>query len=381
MKRLKGLIYDGIGWLARMGRRNTGGGKPLLLVVRVDEIGDFILWHKFLPELLQAFPGHDYHFCGNQSWRSLFETFHANEVIHSLWLDKMRFKKDMGYRYRFLRDVRKAGYTVVVNPTFSRDKRYDDSIVQAAKAKQTVGMVANREAIQPYEAGYDRGTYTRLFDHPEHPLFEFYRNRLFTEFVIKKKSVIADTKLDSSLLPVFPVPSAEKYFVVFPGSRNAKRIWPTENFIRVANHLAEHFGWTAVVCGTTTDQAYTDAFCVQYGYPLINLTGQTNLPQMLAVFSGASCLLSVDTGSVHLALAMNCPVFGVFNGSQYKRFAPYPAGLHAPLYAAYPDEIEKDLQDDSIVRARYEFVVDIPYSLIKPEKVILAVHAHFAGNR
>ncbi|MBV9988530.1 MAG: glycosyltransferase family 9 protein [Chitinophagaceae bacterium] len=379
MKRLKGIIYDGIGWLAAMGFRN-GNRKPRLLVLRVDEIGDFMLWHKFLPELLQAFPGHEHHFCGNQSWRTLFETFHGGEIAHSFWLDKIRFKKDMRYRYRFLRQVHKAGYTTVINPAFSRDKRYDDSIVNAAKAKETWGMVANQESVQVYERGYDKGLYIRLFDYPERPMFEFFRNRLFTEFVTGKKSGVTDTRLGTIALPAIAVPLPRDFFVVFPGSRSSKRIWPSENFAQVAHYLHENYGWTAVVCGTNSDKPYTDAFTQHYRYPVIDLTGQTSLPQMLPVFAKARCLLSVDTGSVHLAAAMNCPVFGVFNGSQYKRFAPYPASLHAHVHAIYPDEIEKDLQDEKTVQERYEFVVDIPYSMVRPEKMILAIHEHFSDN-
>jgi ADP-heptose:LPS heptosyltransferase len=200
MKRMKGLVYDAICWLAAIGPRSSTG-KPRLLVVRVDEIGDFMLWHKFLPELLQAFPGYEYHFCGNQSWRSLFDAFHSNEITSCFWLNKTLFKKDMKYRYRFLRQVYKNGYAAVINPTFSRDKRYDDSIVRAAKATENRGMAANAEAIQSYETGYDKGLYSHLFTHPERPLFEFYRNRLFTEFVTGKQSAITDTKLKVSLLP------------------------------------------------------------------------------------------------------------------------------------------------------------------------------------
>ncbi|MFX5734413.1 glycosyltransferase family 9 protein, partial [Acinetobacter baumannii] len=85
--------------------------------------------------------------------------------------------------------------------------------------------------------------------------------------------------------------------------------------------------YTAVVCGAANDEPYTTAFCDQYCHPFINLSGKTSLPQLLSVLRGARCLLSVDTGSVHLAAAVGCTVFGIFNGSQYKRFAPYPPAV------------------------------------------------------
>jgi ADP-heptose:LPS heptosyltransferase len=378
MNRLKGIIYAIIGWLAALGPRKSGLGKKLL-VIRVDEIGDFMLWHSFLKEIAtsETYKGYEFHFCGNQSWKTLFNQFDAEWVSKSFWIDKIRFKKEPGYRFGFLKQVYQERYDVVINPTFSRDKRYDDSIVKAAKAKERIGMAANLESIQPYEIGYDRHLYTQLFDHPEKPVFEFYRNRLFTEFIKQGKSAITHTKIDQHRLPVFAIQVPEKYFVVFPGSRSKARIWPTEHFIQVSNYLFENYGWTAVVCGTKGDTAYTDAFIKQYKKPVLDLTGKTSLIEMLTVFTQAECLLSVDTGSVHLAAAVGCTVFGIFNGSQYKRFAPYPKEMAANFYAVYPDDVEEELKDESLVKQKYEFVVRVPYASVKAEKVILEVHRHF----
>lgn len=378
MNRLKGIIYDWILRLAVAGPRKTYSQKKLL-VVRVDEIGDFMLWHKFLQDIISSeqYKGYTFHFCGNRSWKSLFTHFDAALVTHSFWLDKIRFKKEMSYRYQFLKNIYREGYAVVINPTFSRDKRYDDSIVRAAKAPQRIGMVANLESIRSYETGYDLTLYTRLFNHAEKPIFEFYRNKYFTEFVINSHSAVTDTKLSKDLLPVFQMALPEKYFVVFPGSRSKSRIWPTENFVLVSKYLFDQYGWTALVCGTNSDSEYTQAFCNQYPNPALNLTGKTSLLDMLTLFTKAQCLLSVDTGSVHLAAAMGCSVFGIFNGSQYKRFAPYPAALSSNFHAVYPDETEEELKNESLVKKKYEFVVDVPYSLVKAEKLIHAVYGQY----
>jgi ADP-heptose:LPS heptosyltransferase len=375
MNRLKDLIYDGVLWLSTRGLRRKPAQKKLLLV-RVDEIGDYMLWRPFIREISAAFPDHRLDFFGNESWRSIFETFDADVFEQTYWMQKTRFKKDMRYRLQLLRLVWKQGYTTVINPAFSRDIRYDDAIVKAAGAPDSRGMVGNKETVRHYEKGNDR-LYTALFDHPERPLFEFYRNKLFAGFLKKTESTVKDTSLDTSKLPALSFNLPDKYFVVFPGSRSAARIWPTENFIRTAGFIYEQYGMTAVVCGTNADAAYTEAFCKDYPYPFQDLTGKTSLINMLSVFKNATCLLSVDTGSVHMATAVHCPVFGIFNGSQYKRFAPYPKELAASFYAIYPDEIEAELQNDALVKQKYEFVVKVPYAWVKPEKLMLAIYDHF----
>jgi ADP-heptose:LPS heptosyltransferase len=378
MNRIKGIIYDLIGWLAGIGYRKRSAVKKLL-IVRVDEIGDFMLWHSFLEDIAKAerFNGYKIYFCGNQSTQSLFNTFDRQWIEDAYWIDKTRFKKQISYRYRFLKNIYRRHFDVVINPTFSRDKRYDDSIVKAAKAPETLGMRANLESIKPYEEGYDQHLYTSLFDYPEQPVFEFYRNKLFTEFVTKTISPRKNTGVDIKFLPPLQIALPEKYFVVFPGSRSKKRIWPTTSFVRVSDYLFDTTGATAVVCGTKNDAEYIDAFCGQYKHPCLNLMGQTSLTGMLTVFAGAECLLSVDTGSVHLAAAVNCTVFGIFNGSQYKRFAPYPKELSANFHAVYPDDVEAELNDPLLVKEKYEFVVDVPYAAVSPEKVIHAIYKHY----
>jgi ADP-heptose:LPS heptosyltransferase len=377
LNRLKGFLYTCTGLLARLQIRKKTSQK--LLIVRVDEIGDYMLWRPFFHELVNAdmFKDHEIHFCGNSSWKALFDSFDKGIVHQSTWLQKQRFKKELLYRLRFLRNIYKEHYSVVINPTYSRDKRNDDSIVAAASAGQRIGMVANQESVRSYETGYDKNLYTKLFDCTEKPVFEFYRNRLFTEFVTGHTSSVQNTWIDTTNLPLLPSVLPEKYFVVFPGSRSSARIWPAENFVRVSNYIFETYGWTAIVCGTKNDAVYIEAFCKQYKYPVINLTGKTSLTEMLSLLKNAQCLLSVDTGSVHLAVAVRCTVFGIFNGSQYKRFAPYPSDIASNFHAVYPDDVEKELQDAELVKQKYEFVIRVPYASVKPEKLIHAIYNHY----
>src|SRR6478752_5318519 len=107
LNRLKGFLYDCTGLLARLSTRK----KPIrkLLIVRVDEIGDYMLWRPFFRELLSAdlFKDHEIHFCGNSSWKALFDSFDKEIVHQSVWLQKQRFKKELLYRFKFLRDIYK----------------------------------------------------------------------------------------------------------------------------------------------------------------------------------------------------------------------------------------------------------------------------------
>jgi ADP-heptose:LPS heptosyltransferase len=125
-----------------------------------------------------------------------------------------------------------------------------------------------------------------------------------------------------------------------------------------------------VLCGGAGDIGYANAFKELFPGNVTDLTGATGLPQLLTILRGAQWLVTVDTGSVHLAAAVGCTVTAIFNGSQYGRFAPYPRELTQSIHAIYPKEIALDLQNPTIIRDQYTFTVDVPYDLVQPAQII-----------
>jgi len=378
LNRFKGILYDITLFFAASGIRKHRTAKAL--IVRVDEIGDFMLWQNFIPEIVQSerLKGYKLHFCGNRSWKSIFDLEYPHLFQQTIWLDKISFKKKLFYRFQFLRIIYKERYDIIINPTYSRAKRIDDAIVRAAKAKRRVGMNRNQENYAWYEMNFDQHLYTDLFIHKEKPVFEFYRNRLFTEYLTGKKSPVQNITFNSeNIAAAIDQKLPEKFFVVFPGSRSKSRIWPASHFIEVSNYLFQQFGWTAVICGAHNDAVYAKNFIEQYQHPMMNIVGNTSLPEMLLVLKKANCLLSVDTGSVHLASAVGCTVFGIYNGSQYGRFAPYPKELKNNFFAIYPDEVERDIKENKI--SKYELISSIPYLDISPAKVLRKINLHYSS--
>lgn len=361
-------IYDLVTWLVTLYSRPKRNTKNLL-IIRVDEIGDYMLWRNFLREIVEAkrFENYKIHLCGNSNWKSIFEAFDYNSVSYSHWMNKEKFRNNLLYRFSFLKEIYNQNYDLVINTTFSRDRINDETVVKASCAKINIGMFGN--VIKDKE-DYKIGHYTHFFTPTKKIMFEFDRNKEFTAFLIgdKPKSVNINVPFDK--LPILPQELSSNYFVVFPGTRNPERIWATQNFIEVSDFLYEKTGYTAVVCGTKNDNLYTTAFCLEYKYPFIDLTSKTSLVDMLSILKEAKCLLSADTGAVHLAAAVSCPVFGVFNGSYYGRFAPYPREIASNFFAIYPDEIDADYFELEIVMNKYKFKSDLPYSSITANKMI-----------
>ena len=373
---LKGVVYEITGFIASFGRNSTNLKKKALFL-RVDEIGDYILWRKCIDPLLKAdkLKNFEVHLVGNQSWKSLFDLEFKETFQKITWLDKTKFKKSMIYRFTFLRNIAKENYSIVINPTYSRAKRVDDSIVKAANAMANYGFVRNNENYLPYEQNFDKQLYHQLYEVKNKSRFEFNKNKAFAEWFCENTISLSDIKFDAAVLPSSETKDLpNNYFVVFPGSRSSARIWNTENFIELSNFLYEKYQLTALVCGGNGDIVYANNFIINYKNPCIDITGKTSLPDLLSIINNAACLISVDTGSIHLAASVGCLTLGVFNGSQYGRFSPYPKEISSSIISFYPKEVLEDINKNEL--SKYELISPISYNDVSANEVIDYLRSH-----
>jgi ADP-heptose:LPS heptosyltransferase len=349
-----------------------------LLLIKPDEIGDYMLIRNLLPLFKQAGPYKDHHITlvGNAPCRQLFEHYDHTAADEVIWLDKKRFKKDLLYRLKFLLRIRRAGASDAISLIYSRSYRLDDMMMAVSGAVNRVGMACIDQLVSGYERWLTpRHLYTRLIgDTGERTLFDASRNTRFVEQLLGLQAVPVSTAIEApgEELP-FSLPAG--YVVIFPGAGNPDKRWSSTSFSTVAKHMVDRYGLLPVVCGSPTDAADTRGFIEVYGGPVVDLTGKTTLIQMLTVLKQAACLISVDTGAVHLAAAVQCPVFALYSGLHYGRFGPYPPSLAPRFHAVYPDEIDEQLAkggpppDDTIPMDGMK--------KITPEKMIAAIDAHF----
>ncbi len=368
MQRLKNAIYHLIARSARLGKTTTSTGT--LLIIRTDEIGDYVLWRNVLPCIRNSarFGKMKITLAGNLAWKDLAIRFDAEHIDEFIWLDKRRFKSEMGYRFRFLRDIKNRGFEYVLNPIFSRSPRVDDAIVAVCTHSRKIGMLRNEHNVASFEKAYDRDLYQEIHLVPGTGVFEFERNKAFAA---KATGEPCHPRFgfDITKISAYPV-GDQKYAVIFPGSGNPARRWKTENFARVASWLHDQKNLEVVLCGGPADKAACAELASLLAFPVNDLSGQTSLPEFVSVLHRAELLVSVDTGSVHLAAAAGCRVVGIFDGSQYGRFAPYPRELAPHFNPAYPRQVEELLAQGENVFENYEYLSPFEFKEVTAEEVI-----------
>src|SRR5579883_1914431 len=86
------------------------------LLVRLDDIGDYLLFRNQLPYYHAAAQRRGEHLTllGNRAWRPLFEALDATSVDAVLWLEKDRFLQSAAYRQEQCSALRERGVDTVI---------------------------------------------------------------------------------------------------------------------------------------------------------------------------------------------------------------------------------------------------------------------------
>lgn len=118
--------------------------------------------------------------------------------------------------------------------------------------------------------------------------------------------------------------------VISACSSHALRNWRPERYAAVARHAIERHGMRVILAGGPGPQERAMAEAIQRhsGVPLVDQVGKDTLPQMLALLSRASVLLSPDSGPVHMATLVGLPVIGLYAATNPARSGPYLSHAH-----------------------------------------------------
>jgi ADP-heptose:LPS heptosyltransferase len=307
-------------------------GKKKLLIVRLDAIGDFILFMDTFKEYRKLYPAANWEITllGNIIWESLACNLpYADQFI---FLDRKSFMRNPFYRHGILKSIRREGFDAVIQPTFSREYFYGDAVVRASKARERIGSSGDTNNITTKQKTTSNLWYTRLIAASDKPLLELDRNSEFLRglgldnFQASVPSYPVETLAsDASFQNYFTSDNDEApYFIIFPGGSWTRKQWPAKYFAAVAKSIHKETGWTPLLCaGPGEETLALEVISNAPELPWTNLAGITTLPQLLRRLEGAMLLIGNDTSAVHMASGMGCPVVCVIGGGHFGRFFPY----------------------------------------------------------
>lgn len=113
---------------------------------------------------------------------------------------------------------------------------------------------------------------------------------------------------------------------VNPMARWVTKLWETEKFSALADRIIEAFPCEIVFTGSSQDRPTIDRIIGSMTQRAFNLAGRTSLKGLAYLFAKCRTLITTDTGPMHIAAAMNCPVVALFGPTAPERTGPYGNG-------------------------------------------------------
>lgn len=131
---------------------------------------------------------------------------------------------------------------------------------------------------------------------------------------------------------------AGRYVVCFQlGASEENKRWSVEGFATLARTLVEKEDARILLLGVEAEQALGDRFEAFLPDVALHLFGKTSIPQVAAILTRANMLVTNDTGTMHIAASVNCPITLVSVGNvHYRETGPYGAG-HCAIEARRAD--------------------------------------------
>ena len=109
-----------------------------------------------------------------------------------------------------------------------------------------------------------------------------------------------------------------------PGSRGEGKRWDPKGFAAVIKKLTAHH--PAVLCGSPDEQSLCQQIVENSGttgHPRINLAGRTSIAEMTAALARCRRVIGNDTGPLHVAVALNKPILGLYGKTDPRSVGPY----------------------------------------------------------
>jgi ADP-heptose:LPS heptosyltransferase len=111
-------------------------------------------------------------------------------------------------------------------------------------------------------------------------------------------------------------------------------VWPANRFAAVAGYLQQHYPeFRIVLTGASGEELYAQALLHEMTdhTGVEDLTGRLSLLQLISLLSKATLLIANETGTVHLAAAVNTPTIVISQGKSLVRWHPYPADVSSVI--------------------------------------------------
>lgn len=215
---------------------------------------------------------------------------------------------------------------------------------------------------------------------PDKEPYAFIRHqvRRDLELVASVGAVTANEKIVLKLPPVtWPalktilkqagVDPDKPWLILHAGVSEKKREYPVEDWIITGKKIVKDLGYQVLLTGTTSEKIITDMLKEQIGHGAFSLGGAFTLEEFIVLIHHASLVISVNTGTIHIAAAVSTSVIVLYVLTNPQHL-PWKVCGRA-LFFNVPQNMQSK---NEVIRYVNEYLIEAPLHMASPEDIVSA---------
>ena len=281
------------------------------LIVKCDDIGDFILWQHTIEHFKEK-ASRPFYFVGNKVLQEYYETAFpfADKAI---WIDKSKWK-EADYRQSMYNEVASFNAEIAITTCFTRNLFLDDMLILSSQASQKIAWSMKHHIY--YQTWLQQDNFlTQVIESENIHLLEYFRN---IEFVEKVYNCSIPKEITTIKNPV-----KKNQLIIVPLASVPSKSWGVENIIATIQQIDLHFEKIILVGGPDAVAACTEIEQSIQNNKIINLANKTSLSELFDLIAQSKLVISPDTAAMHMAILSKTPLIAIANGTMWQRFTNY----------------------------------------------------------
>lgn len=321
--------------LAFVGRLRLPIHSNRLLIVRLDAIGDYILFRNHLRALLEDDRWKKYKvtLVGNIVFQDIAESFDSDVISEFKWIYPAALV-DHRNLLSLILHLKKRRFDFAINPVHSRSF-LQDQLMHYSGSKFLIGSSGD-STVYNSDDEKKRGDaiYDQLVPVPSYSVFEYFRNQgLVAALSSKPREPMLSMPSKKS-----PHVDNDRINVVLVGGAGAPfRRWPATSFSELVTAIySANPTVQFMLAGSPTEADISNEIKSMAGVSIKDLTGKTSLVELVDLIASSDLLISNETSAVHIAASVGTNAICISNGNHFGRFNPYPQSLSTKVITIYP---------------------------------------------
>ncbi len=380
--------------------------KKTLCFIRLDIIGDYMLYRNFLPFFKKYFEDYEITFIGNTAIKDIVKHCDSEYIDKLIFLDNtywekylqigtnrlplLRLKellfflpKFMRKRYEDVSILRKESYEICINSSMFYFSTKEDAIIKHLIAGNKVGVFCTHPVESHHRISLRKTTeirksfYTHLFYPKEVPQFIYDSNRDFFQSFFKhfKGVDIGFVKLELKL-PV--APEYEKFQNILKPPYGVLNLGASDD-LKVYKRFDEMIAFLnpthqLILCGNSKKDERLAHSILKRHKNAISLINQTNLIEYIYLLKNASFAIGNESSITHLATCLKIPyAFITSSGRAFPFFHPYPKEIGPNIHMIYPRDFQKIISRSSNWMFKAMTMPHPPVDFVNPQDIISTI--------